>query len=41
MSVAEPAERSPYRGYRFPREIITHAVWLYFRPKLASAAGSA
>ncbi len=31
MSVAEPAERSPYRGYRFPPEIIAHAVWLYFR----------
>lgn len=22
---------SSYRGYRFPREIISHAVWLYFR----------
>src|SRR3954469_765743 len=31
MSVAEPADRSPYRGYRFPAEIIAHAVWLYFR----------
>jgi putative transposase len=31
MSVAEQAERSPYCGYRFPREIIAHAVWLYFR----------
>ena len=31
MSVAKPAERSPYCGYRFPREIIAHAVWLYFR----------
>ena len=31
MSVAEPANRSPYRGYRFPPEIIAHAVWLYFR----------
>ena len=20
-----------YRGYRFPREIIAHYVWLYFR----------
>jgi len=20
-----------YRGYRFPREIIAHCVWLYFR----------
>src|SRR5258707_5229000 len=31
MSVAEPADRSPYRGYHFPPEIIAHAVWLYFR----------
>ena len=31
MSVAEPAERAPYRGYRIPPEIIAHAVWLYFR----------
>src|SRR3981081_450176 len=31
MSVAEPADRSPYRGYRFPPEIIAHAVWVYFR----------
>ena len=31
MSLAEPADRSPYRGYRFPPEIIAHAVWLYFR----------
>ena len=31
MSVAEPADRSPYHGYRFPPEIIAHAVWLYFR----------
>src|SRR5215471_6416330 len=31
MSVAELADRSPYRGYRFPPEIIAHAVWLYFR----------
>ncbi len=23
--------RSPYHGYRFPPEIIAHAVWLYFR----------
>ena len=20
-----------YRGYRFPREVIVHCVWLYFR----------
>ena len=25
------APRSPYAGYRFPAEIIGHAVWLYFR----------
>ncbi len=30
--VASPvADRSPYHGYRFPPEIIAHAVWLYFR----------
>jgi putative transposase len=23
--------RARYVGYRFPREIISHAVWLYFR----------
>ncbi len=22
---------SPYTGFRFPQEIISHAVWLYFR----------
>ena len=26
-----PAAKSPYAGYRFPGEIISHAVWLYFR----------
>src|SRR5215472_17644476 len=31
MSAAEPADRSSYHGYRFPPEIIAHAVWLYFR----------
>jgi putative transposase len=25
------ASSSPFRGYRFPAEIITHAVWLYHR----------
>src|SRR5215204_2435097 len=25
------AAKSPYAGYRFPPEIISHAVWLYFR----------
>jgi transposase-like protein len=24
-------QRSPYRGHRFPPEIIRHAVWLYLR----------
>ena len=23
--------RSRYQGYRYPREIISHAVWLYYR----------
>jgi putative transposase len=23
--------RARYAGYRFPSEIISHAVWLYFR----------
>src|SRR5438445_12208412 len=31
MSVPELADGSQYRGYRFPPEIIAHAVWLYFR----------
>src|SRR5215213_745482 len=26
-----PATKSPYTGYRFPPEVISHAVWLYFR----------
>jgi len=30
MSFAERADRSLYRGHRFPPEIIAHAVWLYF-----------
>src|SRR3954466_1081466 len=25
------ATKSPYAGYRFPGEVISHAVWLYFR----------
>ncbi len=29
---APTAARDPlYRGYRFPAEIISHAVWLYYR----------
>ena len=26
---------SPYKGYRFPQEIISHAVWLYYRFSLS------
>src|SRR5580765_8256312 len=26
---------SPYRGFRYPQEIISHAVWLYFRFSLS------
>jgi putative transposase len=26
-----PAAKSPYAGYRFPAEVISHAVWLCFR----------
>lgn len=29
MTTSKPA--SPFAGYRFPAEIITHVVWLYFR----------
>jgi putative transposase len=25
------ASTNPYAGYRYPTEIISHAVWLYFR----------
>ena len=28
-------QRSMYHGYRFPREIISHAVWLYHRFSLS------
>ena len=31
MLAATSTDRSPYRGYRFPPEIIAHAAWLYFR----------
>ncbi len=30
-ATATPARDPLYRGYRFPAEIISHAVWLYFR----------
>src|SRR4051794_4264381 len=29
--MSSPATKSPYAGYRFPAEVISHAVWLYFR----------
>src|SRR3982750_181624 len=28
--MSSPATKSPYAGYRFPPEVISHAVWLYF-----------
>ena len=29
--MSSPAAKSPYAGHRFPTEVISHAVWLYFR----------
>ena len=29
--MSPPAAKSPYAGHRFPAEVISHAVWLYFR----------
>src|ERR687886_173283 len=29
--MSSPAAKSPYTGYRFPAEIISYVVWLYFR----------
>ncbi len=29
--MSSPAPKSPYAGYRFPAEVISHAAWLYFR----------
>src|SRR3954467_11107703 len=29
--MSSPATKSPYAGHRFPAEIISQAVWLYFR----------
>jgi putative transposase len=29
--MSSPAAKSPYAGYRFPVEVISQAVWLYFR----------
>ena len=35
MSAPAPSELPSYRGYRYPAEIISHAVWLYFRFSLS------
>src|SRR3954447_25710775 len=29
--MSSPTTKSPYAGYRFPAEIISYTVWLYFR----------
>ena len=29
--MVSPTANSPYSGYRFPAEVISQAVWLYFR----------
>src|SRR3954462_2676318 len=29
--MSSPSAKSPYAGHRFPAEVISHAVWLYFR----------
>ena len=38
MSAFVPFELPSYRGYRYPAEIISHAVWLYFRFSLSLRA---
>ena len=35
MSAPVPSELPSYRGHRYPTEIISHAVWLYFRFSLS------
>ncbi len=30
-----PTPAAPYKGHRFPHEIISHAVWLYYRFSLS------
>jgi putative transposase len=36
LGMSSPAAtKPPYAGYRFPAEVISHAVWLYFRFPLA------
>ena len=29
--MVSPAAKSPYSGCRFPAEVISQAIWLYFR----------
>ncbi len=38
MSALAPSELPSYRGYRYSAEIISHAVWLYFRFNLSLRA---
>jgi putative transposase len=35
MKTSSSTAPSPYTGHRFPQEIISHAVWLYFRFSLS------
>jgi transposase-like protein len=35
VSAPSLSEMPSYRGYRYPAEIISHAVWLYFRFSLS------
>jgi putative transposase len=35
VSAPAPSEEPSYRGYRYSAEIISHAVWLYFRFSLS------
>src|SRR5919202_1719643 len=35
LALAPAADRSLFRGYRFPPEVIAHAVWLYVRLHLS------
>ncbi len=32
------ASSSPYKGFRYSQEIISHAVWLYFRFRFSTQA---
>ena len=35
MQISSNTATSSYKGHRFPYEIISHAVWLYFRFSLS------